>query len=90
MTAYQEYPKHLGRLVARAFLAHPGPISTSVLLDWAYGPERKPWHRPNLHRHLRTWGIQSVGISKSKSHALLWQLRRIEDIDPPSEPEICK
>jgi hypothetical protein len=74
-----EYPKHLGKQVARAFIAHPGPVSTSVLLDWAYGPERKPWHRPNLHWHLRTFGIRPIGQTRSRSHALLWELRRLED-----------
>jgi hypothetical protein len=78
---FREYPRHLGQQVARALLAHSEPVSTSVLLDWAYGKERKPWHTPNLHRHLRAFGYKPVGQTKSKSHALLWQLRKLDEDD---------
>jgi hypothetical protein len=77
---FWEYPRHLGKQVARALIAyHPEPVSTSVLLDWAYGPVRKPWHTPNLHCHLRAFGYKPVGQTKSQSHTLLWSLRKLED-----------
>jgi hypothetical protein len=76
-------PRHLGKQCGRCLLAHGGgPVTTAQLADWAYPRPRQKWHYLNVRRHMQSWGFQPVGRVRA-DRSLLWELRRLEDIDPP-------
>jgi hypothetical protein len=53
------------------------------LADWAYGAGPHPtWHRWNIIRHCRKWGIQPIGkrmSGKDGRPRLVWALRKLDD-----------
>jgi hypothetical protein len=53
------------------------------LADWAYGAGPHPtWHRWNIIRHCRKWGIQPIGKRKTGKDGrprLVWALRKLDD-----------
>jgi len=64
-------PRHLGKQVGRALIAHQKPISTEEIAQWAYpGAKRERWHWQNVWRHMRAWGYQPVG--RTRHNGCLW------------------
>ena len=60
-----DFPRHLGRQITRCLIAHH-QADTMQLADWAYGAGPHPtWHRWNIIRHCRKWGIQPIGKRKT-------------------------
>jgi hypothetical protein len=72
------FPRHLGRQITRCLIAHR-QADTTQLADWAYGAGPHPtWHRWNIIRHCRKWGIQPIGKRKTGKDGrprLVWALR---------------
>jgi hypothetical protein len=74
-----DFPRHLGRQITRCLIANR-QADTTQLADWAYGAGPHPtWHRWNIIRHCRKWGIQPVGKRKTGKDGrprLVWALRK--------------
>jgi hypothetical protein len=74
-----DFHRHLGRQITRCLIAHP-QADTMQLADWAYGAGPHPtWHRWNIIRHRRKWGIQPIGKRKTGKDGrprLVWALRK--------------
>ena len=77
-----DFPRHLGRQITRCLIAHH-QADTMQLADWAYGAGPHPtWHRWNIIRHCRKWGIQPIGKRKTGKDGrprLVWALRKPDD-----------
>ena len=77
-----DFPRHLGRQITRCLIAHH-QADTMQLADWAYGAGPHPtWHRWNIIRHCRKWGIQPIGkrmTGKDGRPRLVWALRKLEE-----------
>ena len=56
---------------------------TMQMADWAYGAGPHPtWHRWNIIRHCRKWGIQPIGkrmTGKDGRPRLVWALRKLDE-----------
>jgi hypothetical protein len=73
---YADFPRHLSKQIARALIAHP-TADTVELADWAYGVGPHPtWHRWNVIRACRMFGIRPIGRVNRR---LVWSLHRLED-----------
>ena len=77
------FRRHLGRQIARAFLANQTALDTIELAKGAYpGRPINNWMRGNVRRHLRMWGYRPVGkrmTGKDGRPKLLWALHKLED-----------